>query len=202
MAVAEIEDLSEQQEAALRRDWKLFTALTFLFMFGFTVYSGVFQNYLRDTFHSGPVGLGGLESTREVPGLLAALTTGILVALAESHVAALGLAITAIGIGVTGSMPNYAGLVGITVFWSIGFHLYATMSSAITLALGKGKEGGRHLGRMAGVGAVATILALLLSYAASKLIHGLSYSIYFVVAGAFILASAVLCWLLSSHAES
>ncbi len=189
-----------EQIESLKRDWRLFTALTFLFSFGFTIYSGVFQNYLRDVFHSGPVGLGGLESIRELPGLLAALTAGTLVMLAEAHVAALGLAITAVGIGLTGYVPNYAGLVAITVFWSVGFHLYSTVSSAITLALSKGKEGGRHLGRMAGVGATATILGLALSWSASSLIKGLPYKIYFAVGGISILASAVMCWMLSAHA--
>jgi hypothetical protein len=34
--------------AARQRDWALFTGLTFLFSFGFAVYMGVFQNFLRD----------------------------------------------------------------------------------------------------------------------------------------------------------
>src|SRR5579871_5228380 len=97
--------------AALRRDWTLFIACNFLFGFGFAVYSGVFQNFLRDVLHAGPLQLGQLESLREIPGLLAALTAGSLVALAESRVAALGLFITAIGIGVTGLAPGYAQLV-------------------------------------------------------------------------------------------
>src|SRR5437868_5413677 len=114
-----------QDEASLlKRDWKLFITLTALFSFGFAVYSGVFQNFLRDVLHAGPQMLGNLESTREIPGLLAALMAGTLVALAESRVAALGLAITAIGIGLSGSMGGYWPLVGITVFWSVGFHLY------------------------------------------------------------------------------
>src|SRR5689334_1753292 len=92
--------MAEPQAAALRRDWALFTALNFLFAFGFAVYSGVFQNFLRDVMHSGPLQLGQLESLREIPGFLAALTAGSLVALAESRVAALGLIIAAVGIGV------------------------------------------------------------------------------------------------------
>ena len=51
-------------------------------------------------------------------------------ALAESRVAGLGLAITAIGIGVTGLAPGYTALIAITVFWSVGFHLWASVSSA------------------------------------------------------------------------
>src|SRR5213594_711007 len=99
--------ITGSKAARLRRDWALFTALNFLFAFGFAIYAGVFQNFLRDVMHSGPLQLGQLESLREIPGFLAALTTGTLVALAESRVAALGLLIGAVGIGVTGSVSGY-----------------------------------------------------------------------------------------------
>ena len=186
---------------ALERDWKLFAALTFLFSFGFSVYSGVFQNFLRDVLHSDPLQLGSLESIREVPGLLAAIMAGTLVSLAETRIAGLGLAITAIGIGATGAIGSYGALVGVTVFWSVGFHLWASVSPAITLTLAKGKEGGRHLGRMAAVGSTATLLALGLSWGTTNLVKQ-HYQVYFYVAGVCILASAFLCSRLSAHAIS
>src|SRR5579884_4266738 len=80
-------------EAKNRRDWAVFTALTFFFGFGFAVYGGVFQNWLRDRMNAGPIQLGGLESLREIPGLLAAIMAGTLVSLAESRIAGLGLLI-------------------------------------------------------------------------------------------------------------
>src|SRR5947209_17116368 len=89
------------RDTALERDWTLLTLLTFLFGFGFAIYSGVFQNYLRDILRAGPMQLGELESIRELPGLLAAIMAGTLVALAESRIAAIGLLVTAIGIGAT-----------------------------------------------------------------------------------------------------
>src|SRR5579863_7289903 len=103
------------EEKKNKRDWTIFTAQTFLFGFGFSVYSGVFQNWLRDHMHAGPIQLGGLESLREIPGLLAAITAGTLVALAESRIAGLGLFIVSIGIGCTGLAPNYGWLIAITV---------------------------------------------------------------------------------------
>ena len=54
-----------RKAAALRRDWALFTALTFLFGFGFAVYMGVFTNFLRDVVHADPLQYGRLESLRE-----------------------------------------------------------------------------------------------------------------------------------------
>jgi len=194
--------LPTSDDQKLKRDWTLLFGLTFLFSFGFAVYSGVFQNYLRDVLHATPLNLGGLESTREIPGLLAALTTGTLVALAESRIAGLGLAITAVGIGVTGLMPDYAALVAITVFWSIGFHLYVSVSPALTLTLAKGKDGGRHLGRMSSIGGIATLAALGMSWLLSHFMPKLAYETYFTVAGISILGSAVLCSMLSTHAET
>jgi hypothetical protein len=186
--------------ATLRRDWTLFTALSFLFAFGFAVYSGVFQNFLRDEMHSGPLQLGQLESMREVPGLMAALMAGTLVALAESRIAGLGLALTAIGIGLTGSVSGYGMLVFVTVFWSVGFHLWASVSSAITLALARGQEGGRHLGRMSAVGSAATLAALGFAWLMAKVMPHNVYKPFFLLAGVCIAVAAVLCGLLSTHA--
>ncbi|HEX5324299.1 MAG TPA: MFS transporter [Capsulimonadaceae bacterium] len=192
-------DAAEEQKN--RREWAIFTAQTFLFGFGFSVYLGVFQNWLRDRMHAGPIQLGGLESLREIPGLLAAIMAGTLVSLAESRIAGLGLFIVAIGIGCTGLAPDYAWLIGITVFWSVGFHLYTTVGPAITLALAKGKESGRHLGRMSAVGAAATLGALGLTSLIAWAIPHFGYRYYFYIAGVSILGASVLCLLLSTHAE-
>src|SRR5579884_3597395 len=189
-------------EARLRLDWQLFTALTFLFSFGFAVYSGVFQNFLRDVLHANALQLGELESLREIPGLLAALMAGTLVSLAESRIAGLGLLIVAVGIGATGVMPNYGALIAVTVFWSVGFHLWTSVQPAITLALAKGREGGRHLGRMSAVGSAATLGALGVATLISRVLPHFPYRDYFYIAGASILVSALLCMGLSAHGET
>jgi len=198
---------SPQDDALLRRDWRYFTALTFLFTFGFFVYNGVFQNFLRDVLHAKELQLGTLESVREIPGLLAALMAGVVVALAESRIAAIGLAIGAIGIGISGLSDSFATLMMITVFWSVGFHLYSTVQPAITLTLAKGKEGGRHLGRMSSVGAIATIGALGLAVVLAPLLNGRmpeqsKYSTFFIIGGISILVAAWCCMRLSHHAAS
>ncbi len=191
---------TDMSERTLKRDWLYFSLLTFLFSFGFAIYNGVFQNYFRDVTHGQPFDLGRLESMREFPGLLAALTAGSLAALAEARIAGLGLMITAVGVGFTGHMPSYAALVGISVFWSVGFHLYSAVGPAITLALAKGREGGRHLGRMGAIGATATVTGLGASWLLSQILGKGHYPIYFHIAGVCIAASAVLCSLLSTHA--
>lgn len=207
--------LSEmEEEKRLRHDWKLFTAVTFLFAFGLAIYIGDFQNFLRDRLGSDPLMLGGLESLREIPGLLAALLAGTLVALAETRIAALGLFVASIGIGLSGSMPTYTLLVGITIFWSVGFHTYYPASSAITLALAKGREAGRHLGRMTSVSKIATVAALAAAWALAKgmgvigykSVHGHApgqvYQVSFMTAGLSIGMAAICCLFLSHRAAT
>jgi MFS family permease len=205
--VADVDEapVSPQEEELIRRDWRYFTALTFLFMFGFAIYSGVFQNFLRDVLKANELQLGLLESLREIPGLLAALMAGIVVALAESRVAALGLGLGAIGIAISGVTSSFTNLILITVFWSIGFHLYSTVQPAITLTLAKGKEGGRHLGRMSSVGAMATIAGLGLATITAPIFARTmdartKYNLYFIAAGLVILVAAYCCIKLSHHA--
>lgn len=164
------------------------------------MYGGVFQNFLRGELNAGPFDLGRLESLREVPGLLAALTAGSLTALAEAHIAGIGLMMTGIGIGLSGYMGGYWPLVGITVFWSIGFHLYSTMSGAITLALAKGREGGRHLARTSAWGSMATLAALGAATGVSQLWRP-HYNAYFIAGGVCIFIAGLICWKLSTHAS-
>jgi hypothetical protein len=185
---------------ARQRDWALFTALTFLFSFGFAVYMGVFQNFLRDRFSADAMMLGRLESLREVPGLLAALTAGTLAALAESRVAALGLLITAVGIALTGVVSGFGAVLAVTIFWSVGFHLYASMGPAITLTLAQGQESGRHLGRMQAVGSVATPVALGVALLMAQVVPRHQYAVYFFLTAACLAGAALLCSMLSAHA--
>ena len=187
--------------AARKRDWQTFIIINFLFAFGFGVYMGVFQNFLRDSFGDNPLRLGLLESLREIPGLLAALMAGTLVALAESRIAGLGLLITAIGVGLSGNMSGYNNLVMITVFWSIGFHLWAPVSSAITLNLSKGLGSGKQLGKISAVGATANLVALGFATLMSKLPYKIPYEAYFWISGVCIGVGALLCMKLTVHSD-
>jgi len=179
-----------------RRDWWLFGAATFCYAFGFAVYNGLFQNFFREALHGEPGQLGVLESLREVPGLLTAFTAGLLALVAETRIGSLALLISAAGIAGTGYMPSYWPLVAITVFWSVGMHLWFSLSPAITLALADGKEGGRHLGRMAGVGAVAVLVGLAFTRAVKPYVP---YQTLFVVGGALIFVAGLCASFLSRH---
>lgn len=186
-------------QSTLQRDWILLAGLTFCFSFGFAVYNGIFQNFIREVLHVSPSQLGVLESLRELPGLLTAPIAGTLVALAEPRLAGMALLVCALGIGAMGTAGNYWTLVGLNVFWSVGFHLWSSVSPAITLSLAGGREGGRHLGRMGAVGSLAVLVAL---GSARLLKQYLSYKALFLTAGTAIAIAALVAFLLSAHAAS
>lgn len=194
-------ELGPSEEAQLRRDWTTFILLAFLFGVGFAVYNGAFANFMRDELHAQPLDFGRVESLREIPGLLTALLAGTLVVLVESRVAGLGLAVASIGIALTGVSNTLAMVTMVNVLWSVGFHVYASVTGALTLNLSRGKEGGRHLGRMSSVGALATISGLGFALLVRMLFPEAPYSFYFFTAGVLIFAASVLCWRLSPLAD-
>jgi len=186
---------------SLRRDWALLVGLTFCFSFGFAVYNGIFQNFIREVFHADARQLGILESLREVPGLLTAFLAGTLVALAEPRLGTVAMAVCAAGFVATGSAGDYWTLVSCSVLWSVGFHLWMSVSPGITLALAGGQESGKHLGRMAGVSAAAILTALSFTWAVTRA-QSLSYTTLFQVAGAMIFLAAFFSLFLSGRAAS
>jgi len=183
----------------VKRDWFVLACLTFCFSFGFAIYNGVFQNFIKDIFHAGPEKLGVLESLREVPGLLVVFVAASLVALSERHLASVALLVFAAGVGLSGEAHSYWQLVGLTVLWSVGGHLWFSVSPSITLALSEGQDGGKRLGQMGSVGAAAVLLALLFTRIVKQY---LSYAALFRLAGAVLVVAAGLCLLLSRHTHS
>ena len=182
----------------IRRDWQLLSAAVFLFGFGFALYGAVFLNFITRILGVGALQMGVLESSREVPGLLAVGIAAVVAHYAEARIGALCLCLSALGVAATGFVHSFGGLVLVTVFWSIFMHQWFTSSSALPLALAAGQDSGRHLGRMGAIGAAATVLAFI-----SVLILGerVSYPGYFTTAAMFIFAGG-LCLLPMSQAST
>lgn len=182
----------------LQRDWRLFSAAVFLFGFGFAVYGAVFINFITETLGIHAVQMGGLESTREIPGLLAVAIAAVFARFAEARIASLCLCLSALGVAATGYVHSYGDLVLVTVFWSVFMHQWFTSSSAIPLALASGLNGGRHLGRMGSVGAGAAVLAFVFVRLG---VGHVSYRFFFDLAAGFIFAGGV-CLLPMSGAST
>lgn len=179
------------------RDWILFSAMTFCFMFGFSSYTGIFQNFFNTNMHGQPQQLGILETFREIPGLLAAPIAATLAFLHAPVLAGLTLLGSGIGILATGHVNAFWQLVLVSIGWSVPMHLWFTISPAIVMNLAQGKNGGKHLGRNSGIGAAAVLSALLLS---RVLKPHVTYQFMFTLAGVMISSAGLLGLLLSNKA--
>jgi hypothetical protein len=98
-------------------------------------------------------------------------------------------------------MPNYGALLFVTIFWSVGFTLWATVQGAITLGACEGRGGraapGPHERRRVRRHAHCAGHGL----AGPQVAPNLPYAVYFYVAGGCIAVAAFLCSLLGTHAS-
>ncbi|MGQ9524499.1 MAG: MFS transporter [Armatimonadota bacterium] len=178
------------RKAAGRRDLLLFASVVFAAAFGFTLYETSFSNFVVQKIGVQPGQYGLLESLREVPGLLTAFVMGLLVSVAEPRLAAAALLIGGIGIGALSRAHTFPQVVAYSVFWSLGMHLWFTLSPSLTLKLARERAEGRRMGQMSAVGSVAVLTAIASVRLVSR--HA-PYEALFLTAGGCLALSAFLC---------
>ncbi len=141
------------------RQLMIFLIATVLFGLASPNLDIVFNNYVRDTFNLSEVARGDLETPRELPGFLVAVSTGALFFLSETHIAALAAGIAAvgmIGLGVYGA--SYWAMMAFMIAWSSGTHLSMPVQGSIGLSLSRENQEGRRLGQIGSVSGVAYVV--------------------------------------------
>lgn len=178
------------KKAGGRRDLLLFASVVFAAAFGFTLYETSFSNFVVQKIGVKPGQYGLLESLREVPGFLTAFMMGLLVCVAEPRLAAVALLIGGIGIGALSRTHAFPQIVACSVFWSMGMHLWFTLSPSLTLKLAHERAEGRRMGQISAVGSVAVLTAI----ATVRLVSRFApYEALFLASGACLAVSALLC---------
>jgi len=103
--------------------------------------------------------IGILQSLREIPGFLAFTVIYVLLFIKEQKLAIVSLAITAIGVAITGFFPSTQGLYLTTILMSIGFHYFETVSQSLTLQWIDKDKTAHFMGRMLSVKSAASLIA-------------------------------------------
>jgi hypothetical protein len=93
---------------------------------------------LFDNFAVRVVGLEGshigvIQSIREIPGFLVFLVVFVMLLVKEHRISSLAILTLGVGVGVTGLMPSFSGLILTTLIMSFGFHYYETTNQSLTL---------------------------------------------------------------------
>jgi hypothetical protein len=155
------------------------------------------QMSLNNNFLVGEIGISGfqaglLEAVRESMGILALGVLALIAGLAEPLIATLALVLVAAGLGAYAFVPSYATVMGMSVVWSLGFHVWAPLPSSMTLALAEPGMAGRRLGRVAASGALGSGIGLAIAFALTAL--GVRIRPLYVVAGAAGAVAAAACF--------
>ncbi|EPR41927.1 major facilitator superfamily MFS_1 [Desulfovibrio sp. X2] len=140
-----------------RRMYIFLLLLTVASFLGLQGWRTLLNNFAVDVAHIDGMGIGIIQSVREIPGFLAMFMVYLLLLVSEHRLAALSMIVVGLGVGLTGFFPSFLGLVVTTIVMSTGFHCYETMNQSLTLQYFDRGTAPLVLGRMRSVGALTNI---------------------------------------------
>ena len=158
--------------------------------FGFSVYRGIWSNFLYEVHGILPNQLGLLESIREIPGLVTVFIVVLVAGLAPSVVSGLSCLAMGVGMMIYPFAHGLGQLIAVTVLFSTGFHMLYPPQNTLVLYHAAPGEKGRWLGWMDAVGSAASLLAMVV---VAALVARLGFSgMFFVGAAAAGIAAVIL----------
>ncbi len=152
----------------------LFVAV-FLVQLSLGIQRTAFNNFANDIIGVTPSQLGYINAVREIPGLLTVVLIGLVSSLSQSVV--VGICGMLIGIGLVwhGVSSTFAQLVGATLVFSIGFHMFYPMQASLVLSLADKGSKGRRMGQFGGAQAAASLAAIVIVYTLAEWLSGVLY---------------------------
>lgn len=172
----------------------LLLAMAFVMPLTFSVWNALLNNFVVEKASFTGIEIGILQSLREVPGFLAFTAVFILLAIKEQTFALVALALTSIGVAITGWFPFELGLYATTVLMSIGFHYFETINQSLTLQWLPKDQSAHFMGKQLSVRAFASLFA----YGAIWVLmewFGISYNAMYMLAGGAGLLIVLLLWI-------
>jgi len=137
----------------------LLLAMAFTMPLVFSVWMVLLNNFVIEKASFTGVEIGILQSLREVPGFLAFTVIYALIFIKEQRLALISLAVTSLGVLLTGFYPSVVGLYLTTMLMSVGFHYYETISQSLTLQWIDKDKTAHFMGRLLSIKAIASLLA-------------------------------------------
>lgn len=176
----------------------LLLAMAFIMPLTFSVWNALLNNFVVEKASFTGAEIGMLQSLREVPGFLAFTAVFILLVVKEQTFALVSLAITSVGVAITGWFPFEYGLYATTVLMSIGFHYFETINQSLTLQWLPKDKSAHFMGKQLSVKAFASLFA----YSAIWVLmewFGISYNTMYMLAGGSGLFIVMLLWITFPH---
>lgn len=190
--------INNDSERAWRNPELLLLLMAGAMAVSFSVWQALLNNFVveRAAFSGAEIGL--LQSLREVPGFLAFTVVFLLLLMREQMLAIAALALTGVGVALTGLFPQALGLYCTTVIMSIGFHYYETLQQSLTLQWVEKARAPIAMGQQMSARSIAAICAFVLVWLGIELLH-LDYVWLYLAAGGVTLAITAAAWLMFPH---
>ncbi|MFH0725821.1 MAG: MFS transporter [Pseudomonadota bacterium] len=121
--------IEDSQKPMLR----FLSVLTAASMIGMQGYMILFNNFAVEAVGLEGRHIGIIQSFRELPGFLSLLAVFVMLFIKEHRLSALSISLLGIGVGLTGTLSTYGGVIFTTLIMSFGFHYYETTNQSLTL---------------------------------------------------------------------
>ena len=170
--------------------------LTIASAVGLQAWATLFNNFAVEVAGLDGRHVGIIQSVREIPGFLALLAIYVMLIIKEHRLSAFSILLLGIGLGVTGVLPTFIGLMFATLISSFGFHYYETTNQSLTLQYFNTEQAPWVFGRQYSIASAANIGIGLFIYLVSFFIN---YSQTYMIIGVFIVGVAA--WGFSQNPE-
>lgn len=175
-------------DSARRRVYIFLLILTVAAAVGLQGWRTVLNNFAVEAAGIDGLGMGIVQSVREVPGFLAFLVVYLLLVIREHRLAALSVLVCGAGVALTGLFPSVYGLAFTTLLMSFGFHYFETCNQSMSLQYFDKNTAPVVMGRLR----AATSVGNLVIGGVLFLVAGfMDYAGMFAVVGISVMAAAV-----------
>ncbi len=160
-------------------------------------FASILQTSLNSNFLVSEIGISGfqaglLEAVRESQGILALGVLALIAGLTEPVIASLVLAVYWAGLSGYAFAPSYGAVMGLSVVWSLGLHVWMPLPQSMTLSLAEPGRAGAALGRVTAAGALGAGIGLALAFGLTM--AGVPIRPLYIMAGGAGVVGAAACF--------
>jgi predicted MFS family arabinose efflux permease len=163
--------------------------------FGMSAQNSVGTNFQVETLNMTALDRGYMETGRELPGLFLVLISALSAALPVPILAAVSILTMTLQYLGYSQVTAIWQLIGLTIFGSIGFHLWAPLQRELNMSQVDKANSGRVLGFMAGVGSAGALSGMASVWLFAPT---LGYRTMFLWAAGSLAIAALLIWRVKS----
>ena len=168
--------------------YRYLVVLTIASTIGLESWLTLFNNFAVEVVALEGNQIGLIQSVREIPGFLSLLVVFALLVIREHRLSALTIIILGLGMGLTGLLPSFSGLIFSTLIMSFGFHYFDTTCGSLTLQYFDEKTSPWVFGKLTSLASITNIGVGILIYCTALLLNFMQ--IYLLI-GSLILAAGL-----------